>query len=128
MAEARMKLQSYKDLIAWKKGVELALHIYRLTQRFPREEVYGLTAQLRRGAVSIPSNIAEGQGRASSGEFKQFLGHAYGSLCEVETQLLIAHELGYLGPDDFKTIGNLAAEVGRIINGLIRSLNPGSGH
>jgi four helix bundle protein len=126
MPEARMKLQSYRDLIAWKKGVELALSIYRVTQQLPRDEIYGLTSQLRRGAVSIPSNIAEGQGRASSGEFKQFLGHAYGSLCEVETQLLIAHRLGYLSENEFAALCEASAELGRIINGLIRSI--GSDH
>lgn len=122
MPEARRKLQSYKDLIAWQRAVELALAIYRVTQPFPRDEIYGLTAQLRRAAVSIPSNIAEGQGRASSGEFKQFLGHAYGSLCEVETQLFIAQLLGYVSENEFDALGANTAELGRIINGLIRSI------
>ncbi len=88
--------QSYKDLIAWTKAMELVTEIYRITQGVPKEEVYGLTSQIRRAAVSLPSNIAEGQGRLSKGEFQQFLGQARGSLMEVETQTLIAVNLGYL--------------------------------
>ena len=91
-----MPLQSYKELVVWQKGIEFVAEIYRSTRAFPKEELYGLTNQLRRAAVSIPSNIAEGQGRLSRGEFKQFLGHARGSLFEVESQLIMARMLGYL--------------------------------
>lgn len=98
------------------------LDVYRSTQAFPRAETYGLTSQSRRAAVSVPSNIAEGQARLSTGEFKQFLGHARGSLVEVETQLLLAQELGYLRLDESETLLRSAAEVGRILNGLLNSL------
>jgi four helix bundle protein len=83
-------VRSYRDLVAWQKAMRLVTDVYRCTESFPKAEVYGLTAQLRRAAISVPSSIAEGQGRASTGEFKQFLGHARGSLLEVETQLQIA--------------------------------------
>jgi four helix bundle protein len=99
------------------------LNIYRCTQAFPKIETYGLTSQLRRAAVSIPSNIAEGQARLSTGEFRQFLGNARGSLTEVETQIFIARDLGYLGQDESDLLLNDAAEVGRILNGLLASLS-----
>jgi four helix bundle protein len=89
------------------------------------EEIYGLTSQLRGAAVSIPSNIAEGQGRISRGEFKQFLGHAKGSVFEVETQLLIARDLGYLSEVTTKTLIDQVKEVGRILSGLLSSLDRG---
>jgi four helix bundle protein len=87
---------SYRDLRVWQKSMDLAEHVYRLTENFPRAEIYGLTSQLRRAAVSIPSNIAEGQGRTSKGEFRLFLGNARGSLLEVETQLMLANRMAYL--------------------------------
>jgi four helix bundle protein len=99
------------------------LNIYRCTQAFPKIETYGLTSQLRRAAVSIPSNIAEGQARLSTGEFRQFLGNARGSLTEVETQIFIARDLGYLEQDESDLLLNDAAEVGRILNGLLASLS-----
>jgi four helix bundle protein len=89
---------SYKDLIEWRKAMELVTEIYRATREFPRDELYGLTNQLRRAAVSVPSNIAEGQARFSRKEFRHFLSHARGSLVEIETQLTIAQNLGYLNP------------------------------
>jgi four helix bundle protein len=116
----------YRDLIAWQKAITLVSDVYRLTQKFPREEVYALTSQMRRAAISIPSNIAEGQGRRTKGEFTQFLGHAFGSLLELETQTTIACNLGYIEAeraDDFLT---QTEELGRIINGLITSLAPPS--
>jgi four helix bundle protein len=97
----------------------LVKEVYLCTQAFPKTEIYGLTNQLRRAAVSVPSNIAEGQGRLSTGEFKQFLGHARGSLLEMETQLLIAQELGYLALDQTDNLLQCAAETGRILNGLL---------
>ena len=100
----------------------LVLDVYRSTQTFPRTETYGLVSQLRRAAVSVPSNIAEGQARLSSGEFRQFLGNARGSLMEVETQVLLAQELGYLENNEGNKLLNTAAEVGRILNGLLNSL------
>ena len=113
---------SYKQLIAWKKGVEFALEVYRATSQFPREELDGLTSQLRRAAVSIPSNIAEGQARCTAKDFRNFLGHARGSLAEVETQLLIARGLGYLRAEQSSRLSVLAAELGRILNGLRSSI------
>jgi four helix bundle protein len=115
-------VQSYRDLIVWKKSMALVLNVYRCTQGFPRIETYGLTSHLRRAAVSIPSNIAEGQARLSTGEFRQFLGHARGSLVEVETQVLIAQELGYLEQTQSDLLLKDTAEVGRILNGLLASL------
>jgi four helix bundle protein len=114
--------QSYRDLIAWQKGVELVAAIYRTTKSFPKEELYGLTSQLRRAAVSIPSNIAEGQGRKSKPEFRHFLHTAAGSLMEVETQITIATMLGYLDQQSEAKLLEQTNELGRIINGLIVSL------
>ena len=85
---------SYRDLLVWQKAKALAVRIYRQTENFPKTETYGLRSQLRRAAVSIPSNVAEGQGRLTRGEFRQFLGHARGSLLELETQMAIAFDLG----------------------------------
>jgi four helix bundle protein len=115
-------VQSYRDLVVWKKSMTLVLDIYRSTQAFPKPETYGLVAQLRRAAVSIPSNIAEGQARLSTAEFKQSLGHARGSLMEVETQILISQELGYLEHDQSEKLLSSSAEVGKILNGLLNSL------
>jgi four helix bundle protein len=118
-----MPLRCYQELIGWKKGIELVTEIYRLTQQFPTKEIYGLTSQIRRAAVSIPSNIAEGQGRISRGEFKQFLGHARGSTFELESQILIAKNLAYLNAQDAGFLLDRIAELGRILNGLLKSLN-----
>ncbi|MGA9979717.1 MAG: four helix bundle protein [Candidatus Sulfotelmatobacter sp.] len=115
-------VQSYRDLVVWKKSMTLVLDVYRSTQAFPKPETYGLVAQLRRAAVSVPSNIAEGQARISTAEFKQSLGHARGSLMEVETQILIARELGYLEDDQTEQLLSASAEVGKILNGLPNSL------
>ena len=116
-------VQSYRDLIAWQKSMTLVSGVYRCTQAFPKAETYGLIAQLRRAAVSVPSNIAEGQGRLSTGEFKQFLGHARASLLEVETQILIAQDLGYVPREHGERLLQQSAEVGRVLNGLISSLH-----
>ena len=113
---------SYKDLIAWNKAMELVTIVYSATKAFPREELYGLTNQLRRAVVSVPSNIAEGQARFSQKEFFRFLSHARGSLVEVETQLLIAERLGYLRKDQRQQLLEKTAELGRIMNGLIASI------
>ena len=112
----------YRDLIAWKKAIDMVSTAYRLTQTFPRDEIYGLTSQMRRAAVSVPSNIAEGQGRRSKGEFSQFLGHAFGSLLELETQVTIANNLGYIDSALADEFLDQTEELGRIINGLIASL------
>jgi four helix bundle protein len=117
-----MPLRSYQELVGWQKSMTLVADIYRCTQHFPKDEIYGLTSQIRRAAVSIPSNIAEGQGRLTSGEFKQFLGHARGSVFEVETQLLIAKDLSYLSDEAAQALLERVQEVGRIISGLLSSL------
>jgi four helix bundle protein len=117
-----MQVKSYQQLIAWQKAIALVTEIYKTSSIFPREEIYGLTSQLRRAAVSIPSNIAEGHGRATKGEFIQFLCHARGSLYELETQILIGRNLGYLVPEQQALLVKSVTELGRILNGLITSL------
>jgi four helix bundle protein len=114
--------QSYRELIAWQKAMKFVIQIYRATQEFPREERYELTNQLRRAAVSVPSNIAEGQARYSQKEFHHFLSQARGSLVEIETQVLIARDLTYLSPVKADALLAAAEELGRILNGLIASI------
>jgi four helix bundle protein len=115
-------IQSYRDLIVWRKSMTLALDVYRSTNAFPKTETYGLMSQLRRAAVSIPSNIAEGQAKLTTLEFKQSLGRARGSLMEVETYILLAQELGYLERAQSEGLLSGTAEVGKILNGLLNSL------
>jgi four helix bundle protein len=111
--------ENYRDLIAWQKSKVLALEVYRCTRKFPKDEMYGLTSQMRRAAVSVPSNIAEGKGRHSQKELVQFLFRARGSLLELETQLSIAHELDYIERSAFIEMNERVEEVGRVLNGLI---------
>ena len=113
---------SYKDLIAWRKAMDLVTEVYRATGSFPRDEIYGLTNQLRRAAVSVPSNIAEGQARFSRKEFHHFLSLARGFLVEIETQLMIAQNLEYLTPQRVGALLVKAAELGKVLNGLIASI------
>jgi four helix bundle protein len=113
--------RSYRDLVAWQKAMKFVTAIYEVTQRFPSEERYGLTNQLRRASVSVPSNIAEGQ-VFSQKEFHHFLSMARGSLVEIETQLLIARNLKYLEPAEAEDLLATADELGRILNGLISSI------
>ena len=120
--------RSYKDLIAWQKAMELVTATYRATASFPKDELFGLTSQLWRAAFSIPSNIAEGQGRLSEKEFRHFLGQARGSLMEVETQMQIAENLGYLSREQTVILLQFCAEVGRILNGLLASVAKQSEH
>jgi four helix bundle protein len=110
---------NYRDLIAWQKAKALALNVYRCTRRFPKDEIYGLSSQMRRAAVSVPSNIAEGKGRYSQKEFVQFLYHARGSLLELESQLSIARDLEYIDLPVFENLESETEELGRILNGLI---------
>jgi four helix bundle protein len=117
-----MKVRNYQDLIVWQKAMHLVEEIYTASRSFPREEVYGLTSQLRRAAVSIPSNIAEGQGRRTAADFVRHLSISYGSLREVETQTIIAARLQYLTKQRCQEILKLAGEVGRLLNGLMSSL------
>ncbi|WP_373545497.1 four helix bundle protein [Chamaesiphon sp.] len=99
-----MSVSSFRDLRVWQLGMEVAEKVYRLTADFPKSETYGLSSQMRRSAVSIPSNIAEGQGRDSTKEFLHFLAIAFGSICELETQLLLAHRFSYLSDNDLQII------------------------
>jgi len=115
-------MESFRDLIAWQKAMVLATDVYRATDRFPREEMYGLTSQLRRAAVAVPSDIAEGKGRISKKEFIQMLARARGSACEVETQLEISKNLGFLQAEMFMSLAEQCSEVGRLVNGLIKSV------
>lgn len=117
-----MVVRSYRDLIAWQKSIDLVAEIYRSTRSFPREEIYGLVSQLRRAAVSVPSNIAEGHARLTTGEFRQFLGHALGSLMEIETQIVISERLEYIEKSESDRMMERTAEVGKIIRGLLKSL------
>jgi len=118
-----MSGKNYRDLVAWQKAMDLVELIYEVTKGFPKEELYGITSQIRRAAVSIPSNIAEGQGRTSIKEFQNFLSIAHGSVREVETQILIAQRLQYLSDKETQTVLDLAGETGRLINGLLNSLS-----
>jgi four helix bundle protein len=113
---------SHRDLIAWQKAMALVTAVYRATAEFPSREMYGLTRQVREAAVSIPSNIAEGKGRQTKRDYVQFLYRARGSLLEVETQLEIGRNLDYLEELTFAALFDQAAEVGRILNGLIANV------
>lgn len=115
-------VNSYRDLLVWQRGMDLVESIYQATQSFPRHEVYGLTAQLRRAAVSVPSNIAEGHGRRHLGDYLHHLSIANGSLFELETQLLLAERLTYLPPAEAEAVSRLSGEVGRMLAGLARAL------
>ncbi|MGC1275273.1 MAG: four helix bundle protein [Planctomycetaceae bacterium] len=118
-----MASRNFRDLIAWQRAMDFVAECYRISSRFPPDERYGLTAQLRRAAVSVPSNIAEGHGRGHVKSYTNHLWIANGSLRESETQLLIAERLGYAPPDAVQMTLELAGEVGRLITGLRRSLN-----
>jgi four helix bundle protein len=122
----QIKPQSYKDLNVWQKGIELAKVIYTLTAQFPGEEKFGLVSQTRRAAVSIPSNIAEGQARHTTGEFIQFISHAEGSVAELNTQLILATELHFCSKDDVQPASELAEDLRRMLNGLRRKLEKSS--
>ena len=113
---------SYREIKLWQKAIELVADIYSCTRSFPREELYGLAGQLRRVAVSIASNIAEGKGRRTDREFLQFLHHARGSVFEVETQLTIASRLGYMPEAEVLRLGHSASEIARMLNGLIKAI------
>jgi len=115
---------TYTDLQVWQAAMDLAEDLYRITKGFPKEETYGLTVQLRRAAVSVPSNIAEGKGRASDKELCQFLCHSRGSLFEIEPQINLAQRLGYLDKEKADSILRKTARVGQLLNGLLRAFRP----
>jgi four helix bundle protein len=120
------EVRSFKDLVVWQKSMALVTEVYRASQGFPKEEIFGLTSQIRRSAVSVPSNIAEGNARTSKKEFQYFLSNARGSLAELETQLLIAHQLEYINETAKNQMLDRLWEVGRILNGLLSSLKKSS--
>lgn len=117
---------TYRDLKVWQKAIQLVVLIYSVTKCFPKEETYGLVSQMRRCAVSIPSNIAEGKGRSTRKDMNLFLCHARGSVHELETQLLIAEKLGYIQASDAQQITAEVAEVARMLNGLISFAGSGA--
>lgn len=119
-----MQVKSYKDLIVWQKAMDLVEVVYQVTKLFPKEELYGLTNQLRRAAVSVPSNIAEGHARNSTAEYRNFLSMARGSLAEVETQLLIAKRLKYINSEKLTESLSLQMEINKMTNSLINKLAP----
>ena len=115
--------QDYRDLIVWQKSIELTICIYKMTQSFPKHELYGLTSQIRRASVSIASNIAEGRGRLNLPEFRQFLGMAQGSTYELQTQLLVAKSLDMASPDALSEAESLSNEVSKMLGSFIQKLN-----
>jgi four helix bundle protein len=115
-------LKNYKELTVWQKAYYLCLDIYKITKTFPMEEKYGLTSQVRRAAVSVPSNIAEGYGRKSTKESLQLLYVAYGSICELETQILLSGDLKYIETRDLERLQQETGEVERMLKALIKSL------
>ena len=116
------EIQSHRDLVAWQKAVELGLQIYDVTKSFPSDERFGLVSQLRRGGVSVASNIAEGYGRASTSDYLRFLRVARGALFEVDTQLIFAMRLGFVEAAKYEELEAKCRECGRILAGLIRSI------
>lgn len=120
-----MGVRSYRDLIVWRKGTELATEVYRVAKKFPPSERFGLTSQIQRAAVSVPSNIAEGQARQHSGEFRHFLHQALGSLAEVDTQLYLAQELGYLKRSEAQRTVSLIVELQKMMHTLVGRLPSG---
>jgi four helix bundle protein len=121
MNQGNEKIKSFTDLNAWKEGHGLVLIIYKITKDFPKEEIYGLTNQMRRSAVSVTSNIAEGFNRQSYKEKTQFYAIALGSVTELQSQLLIARDIGFLGKNDFEIVAEKSVIVHKLLNGLIKS-------
>ena len=121
-SSSQQPIRDYKDLHVWQKGMQLAKEIYLLTGKFPSEEKFGLVSQMRRAAVSIPSNIAEGQARNTTGEFVQFISHAEGSAAEVDTQLRLSIELGYYSTNDLEAVFRLLTDVQKMLKRLRYSL------
>ena len=122
-SKPRARVRTYRDLIAWQKSHALALAVYRLTSTFPAEERFGLTAQVRRASVSVPSNIAEGYGRGGRADYARFLKLARGSLYEVDAQLLLAADLGHLGREQYQEACQSIEECERVLAGLIRAID-----
>jgi four helix bundle protein len=117
-----MSISRFRELRAWQLGMDLTERVYLLTNSFPKTEIYGLTSQIRRCAVSVPSNLAEGHGRTSGKEFLQFIAIAYGSVCELETQILLSHRLKYIEDIELETISTLLTETSKTIRGLQKAI------
>lgn len=117
-------VKTYRELVVWQKAMDMVAEVYRLTKQLPREETYALGDQLRRAAVSVPSNIAEGFGRASRKEYAQFLGIANGSVCEVETQLFVGVRVGYFREDAIQPALGLLSEIGKMLHSIATKLVP----
>ena len=117
------KISSYKDLLIWQKGISIVKLIYQICSEFPEDEVYNLQSQMKRAAISIPSNIAEGYGRNYTNSYVQFLKIARGSLLELETQLIISKELNFIDDTSFKNIEELIIEENKMLNAFISSIN-----
>ena len=115
-------MRPHEKLEAWSKSVDFVVAIYQVTESFPKEEKFGLTSQIRRAAVSVPTNIAEGAARQSEKEFTHFLSHAQGSASELETELIIAHRLGYIGENQFIELRSSLERIGRLMTGLVQHL------
>ncbi len=122
MEKKKSQVKSYRDLIVWQKGIKLAKEIYQITSQFPKHERYGLVSQLRRAAVSVPSNIAEGQARRKPNDFIRFLHISLGSLAELDTQVILANEFRYIQPNDARNIETDIFGLRRQIYGLINSI------
>jgi four helix bundle protein len=119
---ARTSVRTYRDLSVWQRAMDLVVVAYQRSKQLPKDELYGLTSQMRRAATSIPANIAEGQGRRFTKEFLHFLGVARGSLLELETHVLVSHRLGFLNDSEVNECLGVAAEVSKMLSGLMRSL------
>ena len=122
MENNKAPARNYRELIVWQDGIKLAKTVYKLTEKFPRQEVYALADQVRRAAVSVPSNIAEGQARKSPGDFRRFLHIALGSLAEVDTQLVLAQEFGYITKDDIDVMDEQIQGLRKKLYALMNSL------
>lgn len=115
-------MANFKDLLVWQKSIDFVTEIYRITEFFPKSEMYGLISQIRRSVVSIPSNIAEGNSRRSTPDYLQFLKISRGSCAEVETQLIISRNLNFLNDEDYLKLNQQIIEISKMLNGLINSL------
>jgi four helix bundle protein len=122
LLDNKISAKSYRDLIVWQEGIKLAKEVYKLTEKFPRHETYALADQIRRAAVSVPSNIAEGQARKAPADFRRFLHISLGSLAEVDTQLILAQEFGYLSKEDINVLDEQIQGLRKKLYALINSL------
>lgn len=126
IAPVKRGILSYRDLKVWRTAMDLVGESYRLTRQFPKNELYGLTSQIRRATISIPANIAEGHGRLHRGDYLRSLSVAIGSVNELETELLLARQLGYVTSEDTRRANDAADEVGRMLGAVVRALRRNS--